>query len=92
MPIPHIEYHDDKIDLAVENMILTGSSIFPGEVDVKMYNHMRYSAKAKSSNQQTLYIHLSNIQVQMEDVVFYYKKMGFPSISDRGVANVNVSG
>ncbi|ORZ22553.1 hypothetical protein BCR42DRAFT_406423 [Absidia repens] len=92
MPVPHIEYHDDKFDVAVENMVLTGSSILPGEVDVKMYNHMRYSSKAKSNNQQTVYIHLSNIQVQMQDVVFYYKKMGFPSISDRGVADVNTYG
>ncbi|KAI8084573.1 uncharacterized protein BX664DRAFT_266122 [Halteromyces radiatus] len=91
VPIPHIEYHDDKIDVAVENLILSGSTVLPNEVDFKMYNHLQYTQKTKANNQQTLYMHFSGIQIQMKDVVFYYKKMGFPSISDRGIADLNVS-
>ncbi|CAO3594703.1 unnamed protein product [Absidia cylindrospora] len=70
MPVPHIEYHDDKFDVAVENMILTGKIKQPA-------NSLHPLIEYTNPN---------------GNVVFYYKKMGFPSISDRGVANVNTYG
>ncbi|KAG0170457.1 hypothetical protein DFQ28_002079 [Apophysomyces sp. BC1034] len=95
VPIPHIEYSDDQFDVAVENVILSGDTLMPSTVEVKMENYACFSpvSDLRNVDQQAMFIRMSQIQAVINDVVFYYKrKSGFPRISDRGVATLILGG
>ncbi|KAI9497518.1 hypothetical protein BDB00DRAFT_784840 [Zychaea mexicana] len=95
LPIPRIEYSDKQIDLALENIVLPGDTLLPGNVEMNMDNYVRFSphTNVTNANQQSLYIKMSDIRTTVKDVIWYFKrKVGFPKLSDRGVATVVVGG
>ncbi|KAI8393277.1 uncharacterized protein BYT42DRAFT_680 [Radiomyces spectabilis] len=95
IPIPRIEYADKQFDVVVENVILSGDSLLPNMCEVKLENFSRFSPKSdvEPINRQIVNITMKNIQAELDDVVFYYKKKtGFPRMSDRGVAAMEIGG
>ena len=38
VPIPRAEYSDDKIDLVIENLILSGPNLFPNVIEIENHN------------------------------------------------------
>ncbi|THU95239.1 hypothetical protein K435DRAFT_779121 [Dendrothele bispora CBS 962.96] len=97
IPIPRIEYTDDALDLVVENLTLSGRNLFPNFVDLESHNHMRFSPyknlRNKSINKHEFTFTLGQIQADMRDVAFYFrKKSGIPKLKDSGIADVTVGG
>ena len=96
IPIPRIEYSDPQYDIIIENLILSGDSLLPNVFDSKIESFNSFSLKSdieSKPSHQTLFIRMSEIQAEIDDVVFSYKKKtGFPKLSDRGVASLVVGG
>ncbi|KAK7458027.1 hypothetical protein VKT23_009935 [Stygiomarasmius scandens] len=97
IPIPRIEYTDDALDLVVENLTLSGRNLFPNVVDLETHNHMRFSPyknlKTDSVNKHEFILTLGQIQADMRDVAFYFRrKSGIPKLKDSGIADVVVGG
>lgn len=96
IPIPRIEYSDPQYDIVIENLVLSGDTLLPNVFETKVDSFNSFSLKSDvktSPSRQSLYIRMSEIQAEINDVVFYYKKKtGFPKLTDRGVASLSVGG
>lgn len=96
IPIPRIEYSDPQYDIVIENLILSGDSLLPNVFDSKIESYNSFSLKSETQSKpshKTLFVRMSEIQAEIDDVVFFYKKKtGFPKLSDRGVASLTVGG
>ena len=105
IPIPRIEYTDDSLDLVVENLTLEGRKLFPNIIGVESHNHFRFSPygaivrdikhgrKAHDEETHRVRITLEQMQADMRDVRFVYrKKTGVVRICDEGVADVILGG
>ncbi|KAG1401413.1 hypothetical protein G6F60_006399 [Rhizopus arrhizus] len=94
IPIPRIEYSDKQYDVVVENLVISGDSLLPNVFDTKIESFNSFSLKtdeASKPSSQSLLVRMSEIQADMDDVVFWYnKKTGFPKLQDRGVASMAV--
>jgi len=97
-PIPRAEYSDDKIDLVIENLVLSGPNLFPNVIELEAHNRFKFSPY--SSINKTLDVHhhkfragLSQIQADIRDVNFAFRrKSGWPKLSDHGIADVVIAG
>ncbi|KAJ3775469.1 hypothetical protein FB446DRAFT_786011 [Lentinula raphanica] len=103
VPIPRIEYTDDSLDLVLENLTLSAQNLFPNLVEVEVRNWARFgsgtvtgkkdTSKDTTTNKHSLHLHLSQIQTDMRDVAFYFrKKSGLPKLKDSGLADVLLGG
>ena len=81
IPIPRIEYTDDKMDLVIENLTLQGRNLFPNIVEISAQTHMKMSPYSAIQDEyhHSVTLNLSQIQADMRDIAFYFrKKSGFP--------------
>jgi hypothetical protein len=95
IPVPRIEYSDKQFDVVVENLVISGDTLLPNVFDTKVESFNSFSLRSEYSkpSSQSLMIRMSEIQADIDDVVFWYhKKSGFPKIQDRGVASLTVGG
>ncbi|WRT68357.1 uncharacterized protein IL334_005333 [Kwoniella shivajii] len=99
VPIPRAEYSDDKIDLVIENLVLSGPNLFPNVIFLEAQNSFRFSPYPNINKQiPDLHHHrfrlsLSQIQADIRDVAFAFRrKSGWPKISDHGLADVVIAG
>ncbi|KAL1744429.1 hypothetical protein HDZ31DRAFT_38713 [Schizophyllum fasciatum] len=95
MPLPRIEYTDDSFDLVVENLVLSGRNTFPNIVEFETKNYVKFSPynTIKDDQHHEFTLTLGQIQADMRDVAFYFrKKTGMPKISDSGLADIVLGG
>ncbi|KAH9952567.1 hypothetical protein BGW80DRAFT_1420325 [Lactifluus volemus] len=95
IPIPRIEYTDDTLDLVVENLTFQGRNLFPNIVSIEAHNIMKFSPynTINDYNHHELTLTLGDIQADMRDVAFYFrKKGGIPKLTDSGLADVLLGG
>lgn len=95
IPLPRIEYTDKQVDLVIENLVLEGTNLFPNIVELEAHNFVKFSPykSIKDDSSHRFRIKLAQIQADMRDVGFAFKKKtGFPKLSDSGLADVLLSG
>ncbi|RXK41203.1 hypothetical protein M231_01608 [Tremella mesenterica] len=98
VPIPRAEYSDDKIDLVIENLVLSGPNLFPNIVSIEAHNSFKFSPCSEINKTLDVHHHrfrlgLSQIQADIRDVAFAFRrKSGWPRISDHGLADVVLAG
>lgn len=95
VPIPRIEYTDDSLDLVVENLTLQGRNLFPNIASLDAHNFVKFSPynAIKDDSYHRITISLEQVQADMRDVAFYYrKKTGLPKMRDSGLADVILGG
>ncbi|KLO12225.1 hypothetical protein SCHPADRAFT_905341 [Schizopora paradoxa] len=94
VPIPRIEYTDNELDLVLENLTLQGQNIFPKVLELNTQNHIKVSPykTIKDEHHHNLTLTLSQIQADMKDVAFYYRKKNGIKVSDSGLADVFLGG
>lgn len=94
VPIPRIEVSDPMVDLVVENLVIESDNLFPNSLEFGSDNYWKFGRKnVKSSRQNKVMIAASGVQMDLRDVAYYVKKkQGFPSITDKGVMDVILSG
>lgn len=94
VPIPRIEYTDSTMDAIIENLVIEGDNLAPNILEFASDNHWRWGRKKitnKSKNK--IMISVSGIQMDLRDVSYYVnRKQGFPSIKDKGVADIFLGG
>lgn len=93
-PIPRAEYTDEKIDLVIENLVLSGPNLFPNIVTIENHNYFSFSPfdSIKDKSHHRFRIGLSQIQADIRNLRFAFrKKKGFPRMSDSGVADVVIA-
>ncbi|TPX36624.1 hypothetical protein SmJEL517_g01131 [Synchytrium microbalum] len=93
LPIPRIEHVDQTYHIIVENIILTSDTFLPinatfqNYLEIKIKNAaliaLRRNDSSALSHGFTLNLH--QIQANIEDMPFYFKRKTFPSITDCGV-------
>ncbi|KZO93654.1 hypothetical protein CALVIDRAFT_539829 [Calocera viscosa TUFC12733] len=95
VPIPRVEYTDNTIDLVIENLTLQGKNLFPNIVEIEAQNYVKFSpySTIPDEHYHNFTFTLGQIQADMRDVAFYFKKKtGFPKLSDKGLADVVLGG
>lgn len=95
VPIPRIEYTDENLDLVVENLTLSGRNLFPNVVSFEAHNFVKFSPynAISDENHHEFTLTLGQIQADMRDVAFYFrKKSGIPKLMDSGLADVVLGG
>ncbi|KAI7890628.1 uncharacterized protein EV154DRAFT_603139 [Mucor mucedo] len=96
IPVPRIDYSDPQFDIVIENLVISGDSLLPNVFETKVESFNSFSLKSDTESapsHQSLHVRMSEIQADIDDVVFFYnKKTGFPKLSDRGVASLTVGG
>jgi hypothetical protein len=96
IPIPRIEYSDPQYDITIEDLVISGDTLLPNVFDTKIEVFNSFSLKSAietKPSHQSLYVRMSEIQAEIDDVAFTYKKKtGFPKLSDSGIASLHVGG
>jgi len=94
VPIPRIEYTDPEMDAIVENLVIEGDNLAPNILEFASDNHWRWGRKKiTNKNKNKIMISVSGIQMDLRDVSYYVnRKKGFPSIKDKGVADIFLGG
>ncbi|KAI1150745.1 hypothetical protein F4825DRAFT_425446 [Nemania diffusa] len=94
IPIPRIEYSDDQMDAIVENLVLESDNFMPNVLEVTSDNFFRWGRKKLASRHKNSFdVKVSGVQMDLRDVSFYIKrKSGFPSLTDKGIANLFLGG
>jgi len=76
-------------------LTLQGRNLFPNIIEIVAQTHMKMSpySNIKDEYHHTMTLTLSQIQADMRDVAFYFrKKSGFPKLKDSGLADVFLGG
>jgi len=90
IPIPRAEYSDDKIDLVIENLILSGPNLFPNIIELEAHNLFKFSPydninRTMDTQHHRFRLGLSQIQADIRDCAFAFRrKSGWPKFSDHG--------
>ncbi|EST07143.1 Protein of unknown function DUF4449 [Kalmanozyma brasiliensis GHG001] len=95
VPLPRIEYTDKQVDLVIENLAIDLLNILPSQTEMDIRNHFQLSQfdKLGDRHQHSFKLTLHQIQTDMRDVHFFFKKkMGFPKLNERGTADVFLGG
>ncbi|KAI9760901.1 MAG: Mitochondrial distribution and morphology protein 10 [Chaenotheca gracillima] len=94
VPIPRIEYSDSMMDAIVENLVIESDNLMPNIFELGSDNYFRWGRKSLSNkNQNKIMLSVSGVQMDLRDVSYYInKKQGFPSVKDRGVADIFMGG
>jgi len=85
------EYSDDKFDLVIENLVLSGPNLIPNVVELEAHNKFKFSPYAQinkhmDTHHHTLRLGMSQIQADIRDCAFYVRrKSGWPKFSDHGL-------
>ncbi|KAG0210665.1 hypothetical protein BGX28_009092 [Mortierella sp. GBA30] len=93
IPIPRIEYTDLKVDLVLDNMILTSTDLLPRFLEVNMNNTLRMvprgnAKRSLDANRHDFNVTIQGVEANIRDVDYYVKaKEGF-RFKDRGIADV----
>lgn len=94
IPIPRIEYSDPMFDIVIENLILESENFLPNLFEVYNENYFKFSTRKeiKDFNSHTIRIKLEQIQADMRDVHFYYRKKNGVHLKDEGLADIFLGG
>jgi len=95
IPIPRAEYQDKQFDIVIENLTLEMANLLPNMVEIENKNYFRLSPYDNQGDfqQHSFMIGFSQVQADLRDVAFYFKKKtGFPRLQDSGLADVVISG
>ncbi|KAG0262165.1 hypothetical protein BG011_000285 [Mortierella polycephala] len=96
IPVPRIEYSDLKVDLMIDNMILTSTDLLPRLFEVSMNNMMRMvprgnASRSMDANKHDFNMVIRGLEANIRDVDYYVKtKHGF-RFMDRGIADVLIN-
>lgn len=94
VPIPRIEVSDPAVDMVIENMVIESDNLMPNVVEFSTDNYWRWGRKSISNKDDHKFmISASGIQADLRDVNYYLKKKeGFPSLTDKGLMDILLSG
>jgi len=94
IPIPRIEDSNKSRDFWVDNIFLSGYEVMPINVRFQIESESNLNLREVETKYSStkMIITLTDIQTELKDLEFYYKKKKFPEMSDRGRVTVRLTG
>merc|ERR1712137_987564 len=94
IPLPPIHKNDENMELQLENIVLTATEIAPSNVRFIVQTDMeKTGANNSRQNDNSFILEISKIRAHLTSINFYVdKKTGFPKITERGLADVDLAG
>ena len=81
---------DPSFDLMVENLTLSTTNLLPNIIAIEVYNFIKFlpfQTIQDESHHQCMCT-MAQMQTDMRNIMFYFKKMEVPHMSDSDVADV----
>merc|ERR1712110_1254948 len=93
-PLPPIHKNDENMELQLENIVLTATEIAPSNVRFIVQTDMeKTGANNSRQNDNSFILEISKIRAHLTSINFFVdKKTGFPKITERGLADVDLEG
>jgi len=94
IPLPPIHRNDEEMELQLENIVLTATEVAPSSVRVIMQTDTEKTGADQSrQNDNSFILELSKIRAHLTSINFFVdKKTGFPKVTDRGLADIDMLG
>merc|ERR1711953_819329 len=94
IPLPPIHKNDENMELQLENIVLTATEIAPSNVRFIVQTDMeKTGANNSRQNDNSFILEISKIRAHLTSINFFVdKKTGFPKITERGLADVDLEG
>ena len=94
IPVPRIEYSDPQFDAVIENLVLESDNFMPNILEIASENYKLWGRKKiTNKSRHSIDVKVAGVQMDLRDVSYYIKrKQGFPSLTDKGVANMLLAG
>merc|ERR1712130_607770 len=94
IPLPPIHRNNEDMELQLENIVLTATEIAPSNVRFIVQTDMeKTGANNSRQNDNSFILEISKIRAHLTSINFYVdKKTGFPKITERGLADVDLEG
>ncbi|TFK71394.1 hypothetical protein BDN72DRAFT_887648 [Pluteus cervinus] len=86
IPIPRTEYVDPEIEFVLENLDISSCNLLPSHVYIRNITDVDFKSSASGAQSQTAigtltHIRIQALQLQLNDVSFYYKDKTAPTFS-----------
>ncbi|KAF9583502.1 hypothetical protein BGW38_009326 [Lunasporangiospora selenospora] len=96
IPIPRIEYSDLKVDLVLDNIILTSTDLLPRFFEFGMHNTMRMVPRGNANhsldeNEHDFNLIIQGVEASVRNVDYYIKTKDGLRFEDRGIADVLIN-
>lgn len=90
IPIPPIESHNEDYDYKIENLSVAGQEIIPEHVQFFMASEFDFNLRKLETEKghTSALLKISNMKTKLSGIQFWVKKKSFPSLEDRGTADV----
>eukprot|EP00158_Paraphelidium_tribonemae_P009744 Partr_v1_DN28947_c0_g1_i1_m24981 putative Conserved hypothetical protein len=95
LPMPRIEISDAGYDFAFDNIVFATENLVPTLVEFKVENQVQVSPRPDLPDAYCLNVNtmdIMQIQADLRDVEFAYKKKSFPTLQDSGLADILLGG
>merc|ERR1712185_501680 len=94
IPLPPIHKNDENMELQLENIVLTATEIAPSNVRfIVQTDAEKTGADQSRQNDNSFILELSKIRAHLTSINFFVdKKTGFPKVTDRGLADIDMMG
>jgi len=94
IPLPPIHRNNEDMELQLENIVLTATEVAPSNVRFIVQTDMeKTGAENSRQNDNSFILEISKIRAHLTSINFFVdKKTGFPKITERGLADVDLAG
>jgi hypothetical protein len=94
IPLPPIKKSDENMDMELENIVLNATDVTPSNVRfIVQADGDKDEKSGTRQNNNSFLIEIKKIRAHLTSVNFFVdKKTGFPKITDRGLADIDLDG
>mmetsp|Transcript_13585 Transcript_13585/g.21402 ORF Transcript_13585/g.21402 Transcript_13585/m.21402 type:complete len:653 (-) Transcript_13585:12-1970(-) len=93
IPLPPIRKCDEKMEVEVENIVLNATDVTPSNIRFMVQTDTDKSVDGTRQHKNSFLIEFSKIRAHLTCVNFFVdKKVGFPKITERGLADIDLGG
>ena len=93
IPLPPIKRSDENMEVELENIVLNATDVTPSNVRFIVQADTDKNAAGTRQHENSFLIEISKIRAHLTSVNFFVdKKTGFPKITERGLADIDMGG
>jgi len=94
IPLPKIEDHNDDYEYCIDNLTISGYDIIPKHVHFFMNSELDFNLRQLETERgrTSALLRVTNMRTKCNGIKYWVKKKTFPTIEDRGVADVSIGG
>jgi len=95
IPIARAEVINPKYDFVLENLVFSSSDFLPEHIKIKMDSDFDMNLRGNAESdvlKSKIKLKISNIQTNLRNVGFSYRRKVMPRLEDKGVADIKLGG